>query len=196
MRHITARHCAVCFFKQTVDGDIISCQCLGRGGKIDGRDSPLVSEHCELIEISADGFQLVKRWLQLVDLIDRLALCRHQEILSLCHSRALDRFENFISLGFTCPKGYFLIAQTTALLGVVVLIFYNCSSLSPNDIGIDFLIESFFAYFLFKESEWGLGGFAPDKLCLGEAPPRAVGVQTLCLPRFRGCPVRLSALIK
>ena len=61
---------------------------------------------------------------------------------------------------------------------------------------MDFLFESFFAYFLFKESEWGLGGFAPDKLCLGEAPPRAVGVQTLCLPRFRGCPVRSSALIE
>ena len=58
------------------------------------------------------------------------------------------------------------------------------------------MLESFFAYFLFKESEWGLGGFAPDKLCLGEAPPRAVGVQTLCLPRFRGCPVRSSALIE
>jgi len=108
-------------------------------------------------------------------------LCRHQEILSLCHSRALDCFENFISLGFTCPKGYFLIAQATALLCVVVLIFYNCL---PH------------LFKIFVERKWGLGGFAPDKLCLGEAPPRAVGVQTLCLPRFRGCPVRSSALIK
>ncbi len=34
--------------------------------------------------------------------------------------------------------------------------------------------------------KWGLGGFAPDKRGVGDAPPLAVGTQTLCLPRFSG----------
>ena len=61
---------------------------------------------------------------------------------------------------------------------------------------IDFLFESFFAYFLFKESRWGLGGFAPDKRGVGDAPPLAVGTQTLCLPRFSGSSTVYSSFIK
>ena len=42
--------------------------------------------------------------------------------------------------------------------------------------------------FFFKESRWGLGGFAPDKRGVGDAPPLAVGTQTLCLPCRSGMP--------
>ena len=44
--------------------------------------------------------------------------------------------------------------------------------------------------------KWGLGGFAPDKHGVGDAPPLAVGTQTLCLPRFSGCSTVYSSFIK
>lgn len=44
--------------------------------------------------------------------------------------------------------------------------------------------------------KWGLGGFAPDKRGVGDAPPLAVGTQTLCLPRFSGCSTVYSSFIK
>lgn len=36
--------------------------------------------------------------------------------------------------------------------------------------------------------KWGLGGFAPDKRGVGDAPPLAVGTPTLCLPCRSGMP--------
>ena len=81
-------------------------------------------EHCELIEISADGFQLGEHRFQLVHLIDCSPKCRAEKVFTLGQSRFCDDLFDLPPFSFACPEGYFLIPFAAGFGCNCIFVFY------------------------------------------------------------------------
>ena len=86
-----------------------------------------MAEHGELVEISADAFQLMKDRFEFLYLVDRLSECRDAKVFSVSHAGLCGDFFNGIPLAIGHPKGLFSVSFAT-LFGQSLSPLFLCKS--------------------------------------------------------------------
>lgn len=83
---ITASYDAVRAGTELVYCLIASPDGIGCCGQVYHVDHALMAQHGELIEISADAFQLMKDWFEFLDLVDCLSERRDAQVFAVSHA--------------------------------------------------------------------------------------------------------------
>ena len=98
---------------QLVDCLIAPTNAVRRCGQIDRPYNALMAKHGELIEISADAFQLMKDWLEFLYLVDRLSECRDAKVFTDAHAGTGGNLFNCFPFALCHPKGLFSVSFAT-----------------------------------------------------------------------------------
>ena len=106
---------------QLVDCLIAPTDAVRRRGQIDRPYHALMAKHGELIEISADAFQLMKDRLEFLYLVDRLSECRDAKIFTDAHADTGGDLFNCFPFALCNPKGLFSVSFAT-LFGQIMII--------------------------------------------------------------------------